>query len=90
MNISLTIDENYQSHGSGATSFNAPDFFSLYSHLLNSKAFSGVVTIDGREIKFSYSPYFDDGDIESSVDTDRFMVKQIAIAHAYELIRAHK
>ena len=82
----LAIDKEQKSYGSGATSFDSPKFFQMYSEKFNGKSFSGVVTVNGNPIKFSYSPCFDDGDIKSDDAYERFVVKQTVIAYIYSWI----
>ena len=82
----LAIDKEQKSYGSGATSFDSPKFFQKYAGHFCSKSFSGIVTVNGNPIKFSYSPYSDDGDIKSNDAYERFAVKQMVIAYVYSLI----
>ena len=82
----LAIDKKYKSYGSGVTSFDSPKFFQKYAGHFCSKSFSGVVTVNGNPIKFSYSPCFDDGDIKSADAYERFVVKQMVIAYVYSWI----
>ena len=82
----LAIDKEQKSYGSGATSFDSPKFFQKYAGHFCSKSFSGIVTVNGNPIKFSYSPYFDDGDIKSNDAYERFVVKQTVIAYVYSWI----
>ena len=82
----LAIDKKQKSYGSGATSFDSPKFFQKYAGHFCSKSFSGIVTVNGNPIKFSYSPCFDDGDIKSNDAYERFVVKQTVIAYVYSWI----
>lgn len=84
--IKLTIDDEYISYGKGANAFDLPNWLNSKAVSLRIKAFSGVVTINSVEVKFSYSPFFNDGDIMSNNSLHRYLVKQLCSFHTYNLV----
>lgn len=83
MEISFTIDSVTQNYGSGRITF--PPLPETTSVLLCNKFFSGICIIDGISVKFSYSPYFNDGDLlgaEKLGSIEYTMLKNIIVGYA--------
>lgn len=61
MKIEIILSDDINEIGTGMTCFEAPKYIADY--ISACRLIQGIVTIDGKAIKFSYSPYFHDGDV---------------------------
>jgi hypothetical protein len=75
MKIEVILCENINEVTTGMTCFEA----SLYviNNIRSCKSIKGMVLIDGVAVKFSFSPYFMDGDIYSKNDDHRMIVRYL-------------
>lgn len=73
MKIEILVVDNINEKCSGMTCFEATDL--IWKRLADHKHVYGVAIINGEAIKFSFSPYFRDGDIFSNNHVHRTIIK---------------
>lgn len=89
MKIEILLVDSINEKCTGGTCFEAPNWLSkeISSHCFG---IQGIVIIDGSVVKFSFSPTFMDGDIFTSNQEHRLMVKYLIPLWVLEQIRAGK
>lgn len=84
MLIEFELDADYVSYGQGTSAFDVPNWaIGKIERLPN---ISGKVSVDDNEVKFSFNPYFHDGDLVSDNPKLRIMAKQVIIGYLLTLI----
>ena len=81
MKIEILITDNINEECNGMTAFQCQDW--LLKQIHHCKPIQGIATIDGVVCKFSYSPYFNDGDIFCDDTKVRGMIKHIIPYYLY-------
>ena len=75
MKIEVILSEDINEVTTGMTCFEASPY--VIKNIQDCKAIKGIVLIDGVAVKFSFSPYFMDGDIYSKNDDHRMIVRYL-------------
>lgn len=69
----------------GMTCFEAPEYVS--KKINDCRAIKGIVVIDKENVKFSFNPYFMDGDIFTTNDAHRLIVKHLIPIYVYNNLK---
>lgn len=75
MKIEVILCENINEVTTGMTCFEASPY--VIKNIQYCKGIKGMVLIDGVAVKFSFVPYFMDGDIYSTNDDHRMIVRYL-------------
>jgi len=75
MKIEILTVDNINERCTGMTCFDAQEY--IWKQIENRGHIYGIVIIDGETIKFSFSPYFRDGDIFSTNDNHRSIIRHL-------------
>lgn len=86
MKIEILIVDNINETCTGMTCFEADNV--IWNALKDHEAVQGIVIIDGQVVKFSFSPYFRDGDIFSNNAEHRTIVKYFVPIYLVTLLRS--
>lgn len=75
MKIEVILCDNINEVTTGMTCFEASPY--IINNIKDCKGIKGIVMIDGVAVKFSFVPYFMDGDIYSTNDDHRMIVRYL-------------
>lgn len=75
MKIEVILSEDINEVTTGMTCFEASPY--VIKNIQDCKGIKGIVLIDNVAVKFSFVPYFMDGDIYSTNDDHRMIVRYL-------------
>lgn len=75
MKIEIILCEDINETTTGSTAFEASPY--VIKNIQDCKGIKGIVMIDDVAVKFSFVPYFMDGDIYSKNDNHRMIIRYL-------------
>ena len=85
MKIEILVVDNINEKCTGMTCFEATE--NTWDTLKEHKTVRGIVTIDDTMVKFSFSPYFRDGDIFTDNAQHKILIKYLIPIYFATLVK---
>lgn len=81
MKIEILLVDNLHERETGMDCFYIPDY--MMKKISECNHVRGIVIIDGTTVKFSFSPYFMDGDIYTDHPEHKSLIKTLVPTYVY-------
>ena len=85
MKIEILVVDDINEKCTGMTCFEATE--EIWKVLKDHQSVKGIAIIEGEAVKFSFSPYFRDGDIFSSNHAHRTIIKHFVPVYFASLLK---